>query len=302
METGPQSSLRPNWTSHRAAVIVAVMLRWIIDRQIAWSRAFDRLLPADMVRGGKAVFTDELVAPLVRPGMKVMDVGSGRYPFYKPEEKRRLQLHVTGLDLNPAELAAAPAGSYDDMVEADITAYTGKGDKDLVISISVLEHVKDTAAALRSMATIVKPGGTVAVFVPSRNAMFARLNLLLPQAVTRQLLKYKPAARGGDGWKAYYNRCTPRDFEAMAREAGLEPVRVEVSYRSKYFQVFTPVYVLWRLWMLGFKAVKGRQAAETFCMELRRPASSEAVAAPVRTGAAGSFADIEAPQPAAAGR
>jgi 2-polyprenyl-6-hydroxyphenyl methylase/3-demethylubiquinone-9 3-methyltransferase len=248
----------------------------MIERQIAWSRAFDRLLPANMVRGGKIMFKQDLVAPLVTPGMKVMDVGSGRFPFYTPEDKRRLQLHVTGLDLNPGELAAAPAGSYDDTVEADIMGFEGSGDKDLVICMSVLEHIADTGAALRSLATIVSPGGTVAIFVPSRNALFARLNLLLPQSVTRWLLKYKPAARGGDGWKAYYNRCTPRDFEAMAREAGLEPVRTEVSYSSKYFQVLAPVYVLWRLWILGFKAIKGRQAAETFCMELRRPLAREA--------------------------
>lgn len=254
------------------------MLRRILDRQIAWSRAFDQLLPASMVRTGKLIFTQELVTSLVRPGMRVMDVGSGRYPFFATEEKRRLRLHVTGLDLNPSELAAAPPGSYDDTVEADITAFTGNGETDLVICMSVLEHVPDTAAALRSLSTIVRPGGSVAIFVPSRNAVFARLNLVLPQPVTKWLLKYKPGARGGDGWKSYYNRCTPRDFEAMARDAGLEPVRIEVSYLSKYFQIVTPVYVLWRLWMLAFKAVKGRQAAETFCMELRRPIEGKAAA------------------------
>ena len=235
-----------------------------------------------MIERGLPIFRNQLVRARIRPGMKVIDVGSGRIPFFLPEEKQRRQLHVTGLDLNRAELEAAPAGSYDDVIEADVTNYAGKGDKDFVICMSVLEHVTDTAAALRTLASMVKPGGTVAVFVPSRNAAFARLNLLLPNRVTSWLLKYKPGARGGDGWPAYYDRCTPRDFEAMAKKAGLEPVWTEVSYSSLYFQVFTPVYVMWRLWMLGFKAVKGRQAAESFCMELRRPVQGMAAAQPLR--------------------
>ena len=248
------------------------MLRKLLDQQIALSRAFDRLMPETMVRHGAGIYLTEVLPGVVRPGMKVMDVGSGRFPVFKVEEKRRLGLHVTGLDLNPPELAAAPEGSYDEAVQADITAYRGAGDKDLVVCMSVLEHVTDTAAALRSIATIVKPGGTVALFVPSRNAFFARLNLILPPRITKWLLKYKPGAHGGDGWVAYYHRCTPKDFRRMAKEAGLEVVRLEPAYISTYFQIFAPLYALWRLWMLAFRAVRGEQAAETFCLELRRAA------------------------------
>ena len=110
------------------------------------------------------------------------------------------------------------------------------------------------------------------MFVPSRNAFFARLNLILPPRITKWLLKYKPGAHGGDGWVAYYHRCTPKDFRRMAKEAGLEVVRLEPAYISTYFQIFAPLYALWRLWMLAFRAVRGEQAAETFCLELRRAA------------------------------
>jgi 2-polyprenyl-6-hydroxyphenyl methylase/3-demethylubiquinone-9 3-methyltransferase len=248
------------------------MLRKLMNQQIALSRAFDRLMPETMVRHGASIYVAEMLPGLVRPGMTVMDVGSGRFPVFKVDEKRRLGLHVTGLDLNSQELAAAPKGSYDEAVQADITDYRGAGDKDLVVCMSVLEHVTDTAAALRSISSIVRPGGSVALFVPSRNAFFARLNLILPERTTRWLLKFKPGAKGGDGWKAYYNRCTPGDFRRMAKSAGLEVVRIETAYISTYFQVFAPLYVVWRLWMLGYRAVRGEQAAETFCMELRRPA------------------------------
>jgi hypothetical protein len=35
--------------------------------------------------------------------------------------------------------------------------------------------------------------------------------------------------------------------------------------------VVTPLYILWRAWLLAFRALAGDEAAETFCMELRRP-------------------------------
>jgi 2-polyprenyl-3-methyl-5-hydroxy-6-metoxy-1,4-benzoquinol methylase len=247
------------------------VLRRLLNQQIALSRAFDRLLPESMVRHGASIYIGKMLPRLARPGLNVMDVGSGRFPVFKVADKQRLGLRITGLDLNAGELAAAPEGSYDETVHADITTYRGTGDKDLVVCMSVLEHVTDTAAALQSISTIVKPGGVVALFAPSRNAFFARLNLILPQRVTSWLLKYKPGAHGGDGWTAYYDRCTPKEFRRMAEAAGLEVVRVEPAYISTYFQVFAPVYVIWRLWMLAFRAVKGEQAAESFCIELRRP-------------------------------
>ena len=74
------------------------------------------------------------------------------------------------------------------------------------------------------------------------------------------------------GFPAYYDRCTPRDFRAMAAQAGLEVVETRCYYRSGYFDWFFPLLLAWRLWMLLAFAVIGReQAAETFSMALRKP-------------------------------
>jgi len=40
----------------------------------------------------------------------------------------------------------------------------------------LLKHVSDVQAALVNIATILKPGGRVLIFIPSRNAIFDRLN------------------------------------------------------------------------------------------------------------------------------
>jgi 2-polyprenyl-6-hydroxyphenyl methylase/3-demethylubiquinone-9 3-methyltransferase len=248
------------------------MIKAVLQGQIAASRAFDRLLPEDMRIDGSCFFRDAFIPSFRRPGLRVVDLGSGRFPCIDAATKRRLSLHVTGIDIDAGELAAAPAGSYDETIVADITAFRGMGDADLLVSHAVLEHVRGTDLAFQAIASIVKPGGAVALFVPSRNAAFARLNLLLPERVKRMLLAMHPAKKKGHGggWPAFYDRCTPAGFTDLARQNGLDVVRIEPFYASSYFMVAAPLYIIWRVWLLAFRAAAGIGAAETFCMELRK--------------------------------
>lgn len=251
------------------------MLKRVLNAQVKASRAFDTLLPQDMRTDGNRYFVDEFVRDLVRPGMVVWDVGSGRFPYFSVEDKQRLGLTVIGLDIVGEELAAAPEGAYDRAVVADLTRFEGDQSADLVVSNAVLEHVRDTPAAMRAIASIVKPGGTVALFLPSRNAVFARLNIALPEGLKRWMLRnLKPGYKNNGGWPAFYDRCTPAQFRKMARENGLTVVDLKAFYISSYFMAFFPVFVAWRLWMLGFRAVAGENAAETFCIQMRKDAAA----------------------------
>ena len=99
------------------------------------------------------------------------------------ESKRRLGARVVGLDISQSAPDAAPAGAYDQVVCADLTAYQGRGDADFVICQTLMEHVTNVEQAFRALSSILKPGGGLLVFTPSRNAVFARLNLLLPEGL-----------------------------------------------------------------------------------------------------------------------
>lgn len=146
----------------------------------------------------------------------------------------------------------------------------GRGDADLVISHCLFEHVSGTDKAWGAVASILKPGGRALIFVPSRNAVFARLNLLLPEGLKRKWLA-GPSGRQNGGWRAYYDRCTPRGFRRLATEAGLTVERVRPFYVSGYFRVFAPLYLLWRVWIVLTKTLFGEEAAETFIIVARRP-------------------------------
>jgi 2-polyprenyl-6-hydroxyphenyl methylase/3-demethylubiquinone-9 3-methyltransferase len=254
-------------------------LRSFFDSQIRLSRAFDRLLPETYRVDGHDDFRDKILPQYIEPGRLIYDVGGGARPYLAPDAKCAKHLRVIGVDISAAELQSAPAGAYDDTICADLTRYRGRNDADLVICQATLEHVRDTEAAFAALATIARPGGRVAIFVPSRNAVFARLNLLLPEGLKRFLLYniFRYEEVGHQGHEAYYDKCDPRRFAEMALRHGFQIERQEFYFRSFYFGFLLPLHVLWRAWIVAFRALRGNQAAETFVMILRLTSAPDAV-------------------------
>lgn len=235
------------------------------------SRSFDRLLPAYMGVEGSRDYRKTLMPAALSPGLEVWDIGSGRYPQVDPATKERLGLTVVGLDLSGDELALAPAGAYDKAVAADATTFKGDGSADLVISHCCFEHLPDTEGGFRSVASILKPGGMAVIYNPSRAALFAKVNLLLPEGLKRWMLSLLPDKGGHGGWPAVYDRATPKEFEALANRAGLEVVAVHRYWVSGYLMAFPPAHVLWRGWQAAHRLMAGDEAAESFAMVLRKP-------------------------------
>jgi SAM-dependent methyltransferase len=246
-------------------------LQWFIAWQMRLSKSFDRLIDLRYRIDGNDDFKENVLPQYISRGMVIFDVGGGSRPYIDLATKVHQDLTVVGLDVDQGELDAAPAGAYDRVICTDIASYVGTREADLVICQSTLEHVKRTQQAFAAFATIVRQGGRIAIFVPSKNALFARINLLLPEKLKKFLLYniFPHKAGGHDGFPAFYDRCTPRDFREMAKQHGLEIELQKLYFTSSYFSFFAPLYVLWRLWILGFHRLAGDQAAETFVMVLR---------------------------------
>lgn len=115
----------------------------------------------------------------LRPGHLVLDMGAGagRHAF----EVFRRGAHIVALDYSLADLKDV-SGLFAAMREADeapagTTATTVNGDGtrlpfpddtfDRIICSEVMEHIPDDAAAARELARVLKPGGTIAVTVPT---------------------------------------------------------------------------------------------------------------------------------------
>jgi SAM-dependent methyltransferase len=252
--------------------VTVAILRSFVSSQKSLSKLFDRLLPAKFTLDGNRDFADSFVPRYIRDDATVYCIGGGKSPLIGIDEKRRKNLTLIGLDVDAEELRLAPEGSYDETICADISDYQGHQDADIVICRAVLEHVADVESAFRSIHGILKPGGVALVFTPSGNALYARLNRVLPEKTKKALLfGVSPETQKKQGFRAYYDKCTPRDFRKLANLNGLIIEKQRFYFISSYFSCFFPAYLLWRCWgLLGCLMVR-HQAAETFSMALRKP-------------------------------
>ena len=266
LQTRPAGALPGSWSGS-----IGSLIRKLIAGQIRLTRKFDELLPSQHLVDGNDDFIDDVVPQYTLAGAVVYDVGGGKNPLIDAERKAQLGLKIIGLDIDSRELAAAPPCRYDRTICADIVNYRGARDADLVICQALLEHVLDTGQALEAIASILKPGGQALLFVPARNAVYARINLILPQKLKQRILfGIYPHMRRSQGFPAHYDRCTPAALEALALRKGLRAVERRVYFQSDYFRFCFPIHALWRLWVLLFRSLAGDQAAETFSVVFRK--------------------------------
>lgn len=248
------------------------MLKYIVGINRVVSSWIDAVLPAQMSVGGAKYYRDEVIPGLMRDDLTVYDLGGGSQPYISVSEKQARRLKVVGLDIDIEELKQAPEGAYDRLIAEDLSRYQGDEDGDLVICQATLEHVKDTTGAIRAISSTMQSGALAVIFVPCRNAIFARLNLILPERFKQWMLGalYEEKGHGHDGFEAFYDKCTPDELIKLARNNGLEFQSLSTHWKSSYFSFFFPLYALWRVWTLFAKYVLGKQFCENFVLVLKK--------------------------------
>lgn len=104
-----------------------------------------------------------------RPIERAVDLGSGSGELTAAAAERLDVGHVTGVDNAPAMLAAAleHARAGVEFVDGDIAGWTATADHDLVLANASLQWVPDHPAVLTRWAAALRPGGALAVQVPT---------------------------------------------------------------------------------------------------------------------------------------
>lgn len=239
-------------------------------------RVEDRL-PSILTRHIQTLYKYE-VAALVnqRPGQVVLDVGGGKEcPFLPYLDDHRAHL-IVALDCSEEELRRNPLPGSKVVADASVDGFPFRdGSADLVVSRAVVEHIRDNAALFRSCASVLRPGGVMVHAFSGRFAPFALMNQLLPNRVTRRLIRYlHPYWReeGNYGFPAYYNRCYLSAVQKLLTCNNFQNEKfILLHYQSIYFNFFFPFFILMLtydviVWLLG-----ARNLASGILVRAERP-------------------------------
>ena len=154
---------------------------------------------------------------------------------------------------------------------------------DMLISITLLEHVPDNRAAVKAMFGALKPGGTTHHYIPSKWHPYAiALRLVGPQVQKRLIPLLRPHAVALTGYPAFFDNCTPAAMTRLFREQGFEILEVKPFYRaSDYFAFLIPAYLAVVAFENFCAARDLRLFASGFIISARRPLPPTSAAMPL---------------------
>ena len=207
----------------------------------------------------------------IRTNSKVADVGGGKKPAKNIVNRTDLSCaKYDGYDIDIDELTQAKK-YYSEIFVTDLTisGNVAKETYDYVVCLNTLEHVKDASNAVENLANMLSNGGFLYLKLPCRHALFAQLNLILPNELKKSVMHLIFPSKIGDGFQAYYHKSTPNEMIKVCTESGLEVVHMAYVRWSSYFSFFFPLYVIWRIYTLVQRLCL-RDYCESFEIILRK--------------------------------
>ncbi|MCA9343928.1 methyltransferase domain-containing protein [Candidatus Saccharibacteria bacterium] len=235
--------------------------------QVACQKFDNLFVPKSWRTDGLLDFTHNVVPDLIRKNSRVCDVGAGKRPFIGTEIPKQSQ-YIIGIDIDKHELEQAPPNIYDKTMVADIGSSDTKTkgiNATVVICEAVLEHVKNNTQAIKNISELTANQGTIALFIPSRYALFAIINRWLPESIKRKLLfSIFPGTEHAQGFPAYYNQCTPDKITRLLESNNVTVQKVIPYYQCTYFSFFLPAHVAWRFYQLISYGLLRSKASESF--------------------------------------
>jgi ubiquinone/menaquinone biosynthesis C-methylase UbiE len=221
-----------------------------------------------------------------RRGQIVLDVGGGKDCPFLPYVDEPRENTIIALDCSEEQLRQNHRVKNRIVTDAALEGLPVRDrSADLVVSRSVVEHIRDNQAFFENCARALRPGGRMIHAFPGRFAPFALLNQLLPNWLVRRLIPYflpDWTEDGNFGFVAFYNRCYYSAIRRLVARNGLEnPNYVFTYYQSIYFTSFFPLFCLMvaydlTVWACGIRNL----ASGILVMAEQPPGQSDCAATP----------------------
>jgi 2-polyprenyl-6-hydroxyphenyl methylase/3-demethylubiquinone-9 3-methyltransferase len=110
----------------------------------------------------------------------------------------------------------------------------------------VVEHLNDVERFITSSHRILKTAGYMIHLFPSKFALFAIINQILPRKLSKKILFYvHTQSKGICGFPAFYDRCYYSGILKLLKQHNFEPVDIRISYyQAPYFSFLAPLFLL----------------------------------------------------------
>lgn len=206
----------------------------------------------------------------------VLDAGAGASWFFDDHFKRAHKIRLIGVDIDAGEMALNDSLDERHVGSVCDALPVRAGSVDAITAYSGVEHFPDNQAFLRNCFEALRPGGRFIAQFPSRYALFATINRLLPQKLAHAVLfTLRPGTEGHMGFRAHYDRTNYSAFKAMAEAEGFEVEYHLPGYYDAYFNFFTPLFLVWQLVCTALFFVGAKNFATYNLFVLRKPGRSE---------------------------
>lgn len=177
------------------------------------------------------------------PGTVLLDAGAGELGFTK-EFAPKVRLAV-GTDMGTMKSAGGGAWA----VQSNLERLPFKdGTVDVVVSMSVVEHLTDPVRSFQELARVLKPNGVMIAQTPSKYDYVSLIAHITPFWFHRWLLSHLLDRRAEDIFPTCFRSNTRKAMTQTLIAAGFQPIRVEFFNQYPAYLMFWPF--LFRLGIL----------------------------------------------------
>ena len=238
----------------------------VVSYNVKLSKIVDRKFPRFIAEHNREDIMLCLINEIIndRDSCSVLEVGGINRPFLR----RSKEFRYDGLDIKHTEQCE---NIYDNFTVQSIEEPV-KYKYDLIISKSLLEHVRNNKASVTQMFEALLIGGCTIHYLPSKYHPYSLiLRLVGPKWQSRLIKTLRPWAADITGYPAFFDKCSPREMIKLFECTGFENVKTILFFRANdYFRFFLPCYMIVTLWENICKKLQWEQFCSGFIIIARK--------------------------------